>query len=64
MNIDVIFKVAAVGMIVAVLNQVLSRFGKDEYTMLTTLAGVILVLMMVIPYISQLFQTVRTVFGL
>ena len=51
-------------MIVAVLNQVLSRFGKDEYTMLTTLAGVILVLMMVIPYISQLFQTVRTVFGL
>lgn len=64
MDIDVIFKIAAVGLIVAVLNQVLSRSGKEEYTMITTLSGIIIVLMMVIPYISELFRTVKSVFGL
>ena len=64
MEIDVVFKIAAVGLIVAVLNQVLSRSGKEEYTMLTTLAGVVLVLMLVIPYVSELFAYVRAVFGL
>ncbi|MCH5198799.1 MAG: stage III sporulation protein AC [Oscillospiraceae bacterium] len=64
MDIEVIFRIAAVGLIVAVINQVLSRSGKEEYTMVTTLAGLIAVLMMVIPYISNLFSYVRSVFGL
>ena len=64
MNIEVIFKIAAVGLIVAVLNQVLARSGKEEYTMITTLAGLIAVLMMVIPDVSTLFDYIRSVFGL
>ena len=64
MNIDVIFKIAAVGLIVAVLNQVLSRSGKEEYTMITTLAGLIAVLMIVLPYVSSLFDYIRSVFDL
>ena len=64
MDIEIIFKVAAVGLIVAVLNQLLSRSGRDEYTMITTLAGIIIVLMMVLPYVGTLFGYVRSVFGL
>lgn len=64
MDIEIIFKVAAVGLIVAVLNQLLSRSGREEYTMITTLSGLIIVLMMVIPYISRLFGYVRSVFDL
>ena len=64
MDIEIIFRIAAVGLIVAVLNQVLARSGKEEYTMLVTLAGLIAALMLVIPYISTLFGYVRSVFGL
>ena len=64
MEIEIVFKVAAVGLIVAVLNQLLSRSGREEYTMITTLSGMILVLMMVLPYISRLFSYVRSVFDL
>ena len=64
MDIEIIFKIAAVGLIVAVLNQLLSRSGREEYTMITTLAGLIIVLMMVIPYVSTLFGYIRSVFGL
>lgn len=64
MNIDVIFRMTAVGLIVAVLNQVLSRSGKEEYTMLITLSGLIAVLMMLLPYVSELFGYVRDVFDL
>ena len=64
MDIEVIFRIAAVGLIVAVLNQVLSRSGKEEYTMITTLAGLIAVLMLILPYVSNLFSYVRSVFGL
>lgn len=64
MDIEIIFKIAAVGLIVAVLNQVLSRSGREEYTMITTLAGLIIVLMMVLPYIRDLFDYVRSVFEL
>ena len=64
MDIEIIFRIAAVGLIVAVLNQVLSRSGKEEYTMLVSLAGLIAALMLVIPYISTLFGYVRSVFGL
>ena len=64
MDIEIIFRIAAVGLIVAVLNQVLSRSGKEEYTMLVTLAGLIAALMLVIPYISTLFGYMRSVIGL
>lgn len=64
MDVDLIFKIAAIGILVAVLNQVLSRAGRDEQAMMTTLAGLIVVLMMMIEEISNLFETVKTVFGL
>ena len=64
MNVDLIFKIAAIGIIVAVLNQVLIRSGREEQAMLTTLAGLIVVLMMMIYEIQELFETVKTVFGL
>ena len=59
-----IFKIAAIGIIVAVLNQVLIRSGREEQAMMTTLAGLISVLMMLINEISDLFDTVKNVFGL
>ena len=64
MEIDLIFKIAAIGIIVAVLNQVLVKAGREEQAMLTTLAGVIVVLMMIIPQISNLFSTVKSLFNL
>ena len=59
-----IFKIAAIGIIVAVLNQVLIRSGREEQAMMTTLAGLIVVLMMLIGEIRTLFDTVKSVFGL
>ena len=64
MDIDLIFKIAAVGIIVSILNQVLVRSGREEQATMTTLAGLIVVLMMMIEQISTLFDTVKTVFGL
>lgn len=64
MEVDLIFRIAAIGIIVAVLNQVLIRSGREEQAMLTTLAGVIVVLMMMITEINTLFETVKNVFGL
>ncbi|WP_040196963.1 stage III sporulation protein AC [Candidatus Soleaferrea massiliensis] len=64
MDVDLIFKIAAIGIIVAVLNQVLIRSGREEQAMMTTLAGLIVVLMMIIYEISTLFDTVKSVFGL
>jgi len=64
MEIDLIFKIAAVGIIVAVLNQLLVRTGREEYAMLTTVAGVIVVLMLLIGEISDLFDSVRKLFDL
>lgn len=64
MDIEFIFKIAAIGIIVAVLNMVLMRSGREEQAMLTTLAGVIVVLMMIIPQISNLFSTVKSLFDL
>ncbi len=63
MNIDFIFKIAAIGIIVAVLSLVLSRSGREEQAMMTTLAGLIVVLMMLVQQISQLFGTIETLFG-
>lgn len=64
MEVDFIFKIAAIGIIVAVLNIVLIRSGREEQAMLTTLAGVIVVLMMLIPRINDLFSTVKSLFDL
>ncbi|MBQ9993565.1 MAG: stage III sporulation protein AC [Clostridia bacterium] len=64
MDVDLIFKIAAIGIIVAVLNQVLIRAGREEQAMMTTLAGIIVVLMMLIGEINTLFETVKSVFGL
>ena len=64
MDVDLIFKIAAIGIIVAVLNQVLIRSGREEQAMLTTLAGLIVVLMMIIGEISTLFDTVKAIFYL
>ena len=63
MNVDLIFRIAAIGIIVAVLNQVLIRSGREEQAMMTTLAGLVVVLMMVIEQISVLFDTVKALFG-
>lgn len=64
MEIDLIFKIAAVGIIVAVLNQILKKTDHDEQAMMMTIAGLVIVLMMIIPAIDELFGTIRTVFGL
>ena len=64
MDVDLIFKIAAIGVLVAVLNQVLSRAGRDEQAMMTTLAGLVVVLMMVVQEIAQLFTMVKTLFHL
>ena len=58
------FKIAAVGIIVAVLNQILSKSGRDDYAMLTTIAGILVVLMMLLPRMQSLYHTVRSVFDL
>ena len=60
MEVDLIFKIAAIGILVAVLNQVLLRSGRDEQAMMTTLAGLVVVLMMVVEQISDLFDLVKT----
>ena len=64
MDGDLIFKIAAVGILVAVLNLLLVRSGREEQAMMTTLAGLVVVLMMLVQQISDLFQLVKTLFGL
>ena len=64
MDVDLIFKIAAIGIVVAVLNQVLSRSGRDEQAMMTTLAALVVVLMMVVQEIASLFDMVKTLFRL
>ena len=64
MDVDLIFRIAAIGILVSVLNQVLTRSGREEQATKTTLAGLVVVLMMVVEKISQLFDLVKTLFGL
>jgi len=64
MDVDLIFKIAAIGIIVAVLNQLLKRAERDEQAMMTTLAGLIVVLMMIVDQIGSLFETIKKVFDL
>lgn len=63
-DVDLIFKIAGIGIIVAVLNQLLMRSGRDEQALMTTIAGLVIVLMMLVNKISELFNTVKSVFGL
>lgn len=64
MDVDLIFRIAAIGIIVAVLNQLLIRSGREEQAMMTTLAGLIVVLMIIINEIDALFQAIKSIFGL
>ncbi|HCS74295.1 MAG TPA: stage III sporulation protein AC [Clostridiales bacterium] len=64
MSIDIIFKIAAIGILVAVINQVLEKAGKEEMAMMTTLTGVVIVLLMVVNLINQLFQNIKSIFKL
>lgn len=63
MDIDLIFKIAAIGIIVSILNQVLSRSGREEQATMTTLAGLVVVLMMLTQKIADLFSLVKTLFS-
>jgi stage III sporulation protein AC len=64
MDVSMIFKIAAVGILVAVLNQVMLRSGREEQAMMITLAGIVVVLMMVIRMVNDLFDTVKAMFQL
>lgn len=64
MDVDLIFKIAAVGILVAVLNQLLVRSGREEQAMMTTLAGIVVVMMILVQEISGLFQLIKTLFDL
>ena len=64
MDVDLIFKIAAIGILVAVLNLLLGRSGREEQAMMTTLAGLVVVLMMLVQQISDLFDLVKTLFSL
>ncbi len=62
MDVDLIFKIAAIGIIVAVLNQLLVRSGREEQALMTTLAGLVVVLMILVQEISRLFDLIKTLF--
>jgi stage III sporulation protein AC len=64
MDINLIFRIAAVGILVSVLNQILKQSGRDEQAFLTTLAGLVLVLFWIVPYISDLFNIIQNLFTL
>ena len=63
MEVDLLFKIAGIGIIVSVLNQILSKSGREEQAMIVTITGLIIVLMMVISQISGLFTMVKSAFG-
>ena len=64
MSVDMIFKIAAIGILVAVLSQVLIRSGRDDQAMMVSLAGLIIVLLMVVGEVKNLFDTIKSTFGL
>ena len=64
MDVNLIFKIAAIGILVSVLNQVLTRSGREEQATMVTLAGLVVVLMMIVQPISALFELVKTLFDL
>lgn len=64
MGVNIIFKIAAVGILVSVISQILKHSGREEHAFLTSLAGLLLVLYWIIPYIAELFQTIKDLFEL
>lgn len=64
MDVDLVFKIAAIGILVAVLNILLSRAGRDEQALMTTIAGLVVVLVLVIQKISELFDLIKSLFSL
>ncbi len=64
MDVDLIFQIAGIGIIVSVMNQLLTRSGRDEQAMMTTIAGLVVVLIIIVNKIGELFATVKAVFGL
>ena len=64
MDVDLVFKIAAIGILVAVLNILLSRAGRDEQALMTTIAGLVVVLVLVIQKISELFDVIKSLFSL
>ncbi len=63
MNVELIFKIAAIGIIVAILNQLLSKSGRDEQATMVTLAGLVVVLIVIVQEIAYLFETIKSMFG-
>lgn len=63
MNVDLIFRIAAIGILISILNIVLSKSGREDMAMMTTLAGLVVVLLMVVQEIAKLFDTVKALFG-
>lgn len=64
MSIDIIFKIAAIGILVTIISQLLTRWGRDDIAMITTVAGLIIVLLMALDMVADFFQTIKTVFQL
>ncbi len=64
MGIEVVIKIAVIGLLVAVINQILSKCGRDEYALLVTLAGLLVIFAMVLPYVSELFSTLSSIVDL
>lgn len=64
MDINIIFKIAGVGILIAMINMILSKAGRDEYVMLTTLSGIIVVMLMIMDDIKELFTTLESLFNL
>ena len=64
MNIDIIFKIAAIGILVTLISQLLTRWGRDDVAMITTVAGLIIVLLMAVDMVADFFQTIKSVFQL
>ncbi|MBQ7950181.1 MAG: stage III sporulation protein AC [Clostridia bacterium] len=63
MNVELIFKIAAIGIIVAILNQLLTKSGRDEQATMVTLAGLVVVLIVIVREIAYLFDTIKSLFG-
>lgn len=63
MNVDLIFRIAAIGILISILNIVLNKSGREEMAMMTSLAGLVIVLLMVVKEIANLFDTVKALFG-
>lgn len=64
MDVNIIFKIASVGILVSVISQILKHSGREEHAFLTSLAGLILVLYWIVPYIYELFETIKSLFSL